>query len=471
MHHKRDQWFLAIDQGGHASRALVYNSNGALVESTYCEIETLEKPGNIVEHDANAFLASVTKVLDELAQKLGKNLTHISSAGLACQRSSIVCWNRENGKALSPVISWQDRRTADDLHRYSAHRELIQNKTGLLLNPHYGASKMRWCLENLPAIADAEHQGALVMSPVASYLLFHLLEQHPIVVDPANAGRTLIYDYKTGNWCDELLTVFGIKENTLPTCVNSIHSYGTIALHGHEIDFKLCTGDQSAAVFYSGMPQPDSLYINAGTGAFVQQIQNSLFDDDKSGLLKSIVFLDENQRLYVREGTVNGAGRALQWYAEKTGCPDYTKHLENWLNDFDSPPLFLNAIAGVGSPFWATFDSHFSRECSTEEGFVAIVESILFLLQSNINLFSHFQRIYISGGLSNSALFCQHLADLSSVVVCRQKVHEATAKGIFMLLSKTESSPEIEKEFIPHENGPLNQRFAYWQKEMRRILS
>ncbi|MDH5218913.1 MAG: FGGY-family carbohydrate kinase, partial [Gammaproteobacteria bacterium] len=124
-----------------------------------------------------------------------------------------------------------------------------------------------------------------------------------------------------------------------------------------------------------------------------------------------------------------------------------------------------------GSPFWATFDSHFSRECSTEEGFVAIVESILFLLQSNINLFSHFQRIYISGGLSNSALFCQHLADLSSVVVCRQKVHEATAKGIFMLLSKTESSPEIEKEFIPHENGPLNQRFAYWQKEMRRILS
>ncbi|MDH5217937.1 MAG: FGGY family carbohydrate kinase, partial [Gammaproteobacteria bacterium] len=259
MHHKRDQWFLAIDQGGHASRALVYNSNGALVESTYCEIETLEKPGNIVEHDANAFLASVTKVLDELAQKLGKNLTHISSAGLACQRSSIVCWNRENGKALSPVISWQDRRTADDLHRYSAHRELIQNKTGLLLNPHYGASKMRWCLENLPAIADAEHQGTLVMSPVASYLLYHLLEQHPIVVDPANAGRTLIYDYKTGNWCDELLTVFGIKENTLPTCVNSLHSYGTIALHGHEIDFKLCTGDQSAAVFYSGMPQPDSL--------------------------------------------------------------------------------------------------------------------------------------------------------------------------------------------------------------------
>lgn len=471
MHHKRDQWFLAIDQGGHASRALVYDSDGALIDSTYCEIETLEKPGNIVEHDANAFVASVKQVLNELAGKLGSNLTRIKLGGLACQRSSIVCWNRETGEALSPIISWQDRRTGDDLARYYPHQELIQNKTGLLLNPHYGASKMRWCLENLSAITDAEQQGTLVMSPVASYLLYHLLEHRPIVVDPANAGRTLLYDYKRGDWCDKLLTVFGINKAMLPTCVNSLHDYGTMVLNSHKIDFKLCTGDQSAAVFYSGIPQPDSLYINAGTGAFVQQIQGTLFGNDDDGLLKSIVYMDKNCRLYVKEGTVNGAGRALQWYAQKTQRPDYIKHLEGWLHEIDSPPLFLNAIAGVGSPFWASFDSHFDRKCSVEEGFVAIIESILFLLQSNIQLFRDFQRIYISGGLSNSATFCQYLANLSGIVVCRQKVHEATAKGLFMLLSKTSGSPEIEQEFIPLENHPISKRFACWQKEMSQILN
>lgn len=470
MHHKRDQWFLAIDQGGHASRALVYDSEGALIDSTYCEIETLEKPGNIVEHDAKAFVASVRQALEELAGKLGNDLTHIKYAGLACQRSSIVCWNRETGESLSPIISWQDRRTGNDLARYSTHQKLIQNKTGLLLNPHYGASKMRWCLENLPAVTSAERQGTLIISPVASYLLYHLLEQRPIVVDPANAGRTLLYDYKQGNWSDELLTVFGISRATLPACVNSLHDYGSIKLNGHEIDLKLCTGDQSAAVFYSGMPQADSLYINAGTGAFVQQIQDSLFSNNNDGLLKSLVYMDKNQRLYVKEGTVNGAGRALHWYAQKTGHLDYTEHLENWISHYDSPPLFLNAIAGVGSPFWASFDSHFDRKCSVEEGFVAIIESILFLLQSNIHLFSGFQRIYISGGLSNSATFCQYLADLSGVVVCRQKVHEATAKGLFMLSSNTAGSPEIEQEFMPGENTQLNQRFARWQKEMIRIL-
>ena len=471
MHHKREQWFVAIDQGGHASRALVYDSGGALIDSAYCEIETLEKPGNIVEHDPVAFVASVKQVLSELAEKLGKNLERIKFGGLACQRSSIVCWNRKTGEALSPIISWQDRRTGSDLEQYSAHLDLINEKTGLLLNPHYGASKMRWCLENLSDVAKAEHEGTLIMSPVASYLLYHLLEQNPTVVDPANAGRTLLYDFKSGDWCKELLNVFGIKKTTLPTCVNSLHDYGSLVLNGQEIDFKLCTGDQSAAVFYSGIPRADSLYINAGTGAFVQQIQDSLFENANTGLLTSIVYKDKNRRLYVKEGTVNGAGRALQWYAEKSGRLDFEKHLENWLNNYDSPPLFLNAIAGVGSPFWASFDSHFDRECGVEEGFVAILESILFLLQSNIHLFNDFKRIYISGGLSNSALFCQHLADLSGVTVCRQKIHEATAKGLFMLLSKTDSSPEIEQEFMPLQNGPLNHRFACWQKEMNRILS
>ena len=468
-HHKREQWFLAIDQGGHASRALLYDADGELLDSTYCEIETLEKANNIVEHDAIAFVESVQQVVNELAAKLGEDVIRIQSVGLACQRSSIVCWNKDTGEALSPIISWQDRRTDTDLQRYARYQDLIRDRTGLLLNPHYGASKMRWCLENLPAVEEAKQQGTLIISPVATYLLFHLLEQHPIFVDPANAGRTLLYDYKKGDWCEELLEAFDIDRSILPTCVPSKYDFGSLGLNGHSVNLRVCTGDQSAAVFYSGMPQSDSLYINAGTGAFVQQIRNDLFDDKVDGLLKSIVYADDKNCLYVKEGTVNGAGRALQWYGEKTGRIDYTDHLEKWFAEVESPPMFLNAISGVGSPFWTSFSSRFDRECAVEDGFVAIVESILFLLKSNIRLFDDFARIYVSGGLSNSDTFCQYLASLSGVVVCRQKVQEATSKGLFMLLSGKGGSPEVEQTFSPDENIELNQRYLAWRQEMVKL--
>jgi glycerol kinase len=338
-----------------------------------------------------------------------------------------------------------------------------------MLNPHYGASKIRWCLENIPGLEASQRERTLVISPVASYLLFHLLDERPVLVDPANAGRTLLFDFRSGDWSEELLKVFEIDDALLPHCVATRFDYGSLTFEGARIPLQICTGDQSAAVFFSGQPRMEDLYVNVGTGAFVQQIRQSFDDDANDGLLKSIVYSDDTQVLIVKEGTVNGAGRALQWYSRICDDADYVPHLETWLRQIENPPLFFNTVSGAGSPYWFTATPRFERECNVDEGFVAIIESIVFLLVTNIRLFSDCERILISGGLSNSDRFCQYMADLSALPVCRQKVHEATAKGLFVLLSGQSATPEIEHIFKPELNTGLEGRFEKWTRVMKQM--
>ena len=170
----------------------------------------------------------------------------VASAGLATQRSSIVCWDRVSGQALSPVISWQDRRAHEWLTRFALHAEEIHATTGLMLSAHYGASKLRWCLDHLPAVAQAQSEGRLAFGPLASYLVFRLTEERTLAVDPANAARTLLWNIKTLNWDEGLLHLFSIPASALPPCVPTRHHFGHLVAAGQRIPLALVSGDQSA---------------------------------------------------------------------------------------------------------------------------------------------------------------------------------------------------------------------------------
>ena len=474
----KESLFLALDQGGHASRALVFDHMGQIRSQGICEIGVSHPFPDRVEQDPEEVVASLNTAMTEVLTGLGGSHQNLSIvAGLATQRSSIVCWNRRTGRSLSPVISWQDRRASDWLNQVHEHAQEIHQITGLMLSPHYGANKLRWCLMHLPEVASAYASGVLSWGPLASYLLFRMLIDRPFLIDPANASRTLVWSLKTMNWDSKLLTMFALPAEPFPRCVPTFYQYGRLHMDARDIPVRVVTGDQSAALFASGRPRTDTAYINIGTGAFVQRpIGSHLIYAQR--LLTSIVLHDGTQPTYVLEGTVNGAGAALDWLAQKLHLTDWQNQLSEWLLRDCSPPLFLNGISGLAAPYWAPdFTSRFLKPGQPWEQAVAVVESIVFLLQAILaemdGSLPAAKQINISGGLAKLDGLCQRLADLTCTPVHRLADHEATARGTAYLLAGCPPEwpqPVPTQCFDPTEDRALDARYRSWHQAMSAAL-
>lgn len=468
-----DALYLALDQGGHASRALVFNGQGEPVAQAVQDIATTRN-GDCIEHDAEELVASLIAAIASVAAQLGSATSQVVSAGLATQRSSIACWDKHSGVALSPIISWQDRRAATWLNRFAAHREPIQSITGLVMSPHYGASKLRWCLDHLPAVKEALAEGRLALGPLASFLAFRLCHERPLLCDPANAGRTLLWNIQHQNWDDSLLRLFGVPHSALPQCVQTRHDFGHIQLGKHHIPLQIVTGDQSAALFAQGPCQPDSAYVNVGTGAFVLRIAPHRIDTHGK-LLSSIAYQDDSRIEYALEGTVNGAGSALSWLEASAGPLNIAAHGESWFTHPRTELLFLNGISGLGSPFWhANFPSQFLGTGTTGEKALAIMESVIFLLKTNLDeMAQHLQppnNIVISGGFSALNGFCQRLTDLCDVPIYRPTLTEATAKGTACLLANLPNWRATGTGFYPYSDPTLHYTYQRWLEAMRLLV-
>lgn len=470
---RREHLYLTIDQGGHASRALVFDYRGQCVASAVVDVQEQTPQPGWVEQDPGQLVRSIQQAVQQVLAELGDQTARIHCAGMATQRSSIVCWNRETGEALSPVISWQDRRAHERVQAMEIQREKIHTLTGLYLSAHYGASKLRWCLEQLPAVATARETGALAFGPLASYLAWQLLEEHPLKVDPANASRTLLWGLLKGDWEAELLRLFDIPLEALPEVVPSLHDYGTLVAGGRRIPLKLLNGDQSAAIFAYGEVQPETAYINVGTGAFVSRPMGHLPRQQRR-LLTSIVMDDGREGTYVLEGTVNGAGSALEWLEQELGLQDLFAQLPHWLGKCDEVPLFMNGISGLAAPYWIPdFPVMFEGEGDDAQKAVAVVESIIFLLFVNMSemhkLSSPPQSVQITGGLSRLDGMCQRLADLGGMPVYRPVSFEATARGTAWLLAGCPAEwpePGMGNWFKPKANPGIHRRFEKWEQAM-----
>lgn len=465
--------YLAIDQGGHGSRALAFNSQGQVVAKGVHEFGVSQPYPNWVEQDPDGLVSSVSTAVTQVVDTLGGRSVDIVAAGLATQRSTIACWDKESGVPLSPVISWQDRRAHDWLKRLHGHAERIHQITGLFLSAHYGASKLRWCLDNLAEVRDAYDAQRLAWGPVVSFLLFRLLAERPFVADPANASRTLLWSLKTRDWDPTLLKLFGLPGEPLPRCVSSRYTFGTLNVAGKQIPLSVVNGDQSAALFAFGRPRLDTAYINIGTGAFVQRLSDHYLGYAPR-LLTSVVLNDGDDLIYALEGTVNGAASALRWLERECGLTDLENHLPEWLAQESSPPLFLNGVSGLGSPYWVPdFPSRFIGEAQEWEKAVAVVESIVFLLQENLGrmceLASPPQQIQITGGLSRFDGLCRRVADLSGLPVYCPAECEATARGTAFLTAdcpRTWPETALGKCFEPSHSAALVARYRAWREAM-----
>lgn len=469
--------FLALDQGGSASRALVFDGAGHELAAARREVADRRPRPGWVEQDPGTVVASLrTVAAAALAGLDAAQRARVVACGLGCQRSSLVAWDRGSGVALSPILSWRDTRAADWLAAQALDVEAIRATTGLVPNAHFGLSKLRWCLDHLDAVRQAAAEGRLAIGPLAAFLACRLLEQRPCKVDPANASRTLLFDLGRGEWSDALLARFAIDRRWLPTIARSDADYGDLVVADRRLPLRLLSGDQSTAAFAYGELRSDAAYLNVGTGAFAYRLAPAA--PAASRLLRSVVHWSAAPQ-FVVEGTVNGAGSALAWFAQQHGLDDVGAALEaQWRDEAPGDAVFLNGIGGLGSPDWcADFPSRFLGEATVGQQLVAVAESIVFLIQRNLVLLQSVgepcTHVRASGGVSRSDRFCQALSDVSGLRLHRPAQCEASARGgAFLLAGRPDAwAPLPEQRFEPRPNPALHDRHRRWNEAMAAALA
>ncbi|MFW2371989.1 MAG: FGGY family carbohydrate kinase [Gammaproteobacteria bacterium] len=465
-------YILAIDQGSHATRAILFDAKGAIVDSAEQSIQLHRLDEHRVEQDADEILQSMQNVLASLTKH---KLAETTACALATQRSTVVAWDKITGKPLAPAISWQDRRSWQDLDQFASQCSQIKSITGLPLSPHYSAGKFRWLLNHQPAVQQAATAHRLCLGTLASYLMFHLLQQANHCIDHCNAQRTLLFDLEQLNWSKTLMDLFQIPESYLPECKPVCHDYGR--LKHYDIPLRCVSGDQNAAIYAHGPLAEDTALVNIGSGAFI--LSPCQHPEPESPLLSGLAVSNAFEQHYLVEGTVNGAGAALSWAQQQWPVADLNQQLPGWLDQLQHPPLFINTVGGLGSPWWKkAIAPHFinDQNHSLPERYVAIIESIVFLLMDNLRQLQQLKpirQLWLSGGLSRVDGLCQKLSDLSQLPVVRYHQTEATARGAAWLASEPSqtdfSQAKNNQSFSPVTNSGLQQRYAVFHQAIHSL--
>ena len=467
---------LTIDQGTHSTRAIVFDEIGRVVCTARQPVSLNRINRREVEQSPHEIWQSMQTVITSVLNDPAVDIKQITAAGMATQRSSVLAWDRVTGMPLSPVLSWQDRRVADQLITLASHDPAIRKKTGLHLSPHYGAGKMQWLLAHDESTKQALVEDTLAMGPLAAFLLHHLSEHSDNQVDDANASRTLLWNLQQRNWDASLLELFAIPSRILPTCIPICADYG-LTRQGN-IPITAVNGDQTAALYAQGKPSENTILVNIGTGAFVLLPIDDT-DARPAGLLAGISHSDGKTASYYIEGTVNGAAAALKWAVNQFAVHDMESQLPRWLEDIKTPTLFINTVGGLGAPWWQAGPEPYFLDAgvTAPEAMVAVIESIVFLLQANIELMTRHNpavnKIRITGGLANLDGLCQKLANLSGLSIERPVQVEATARGIAW---QAAGCPDVwpatgtSKLFTPDKDGPLSERYRLFFELLKKRL-
>jgi glycerol kinase len=468
---------LAIDQGGQSTRATVWDREGRCLGEARRPVESFESENGVcVEQEPEAVLRSVEEAVAEAVADAG---VRPEAAGLATQRASIVCFDVGTNQPLTPVISWQDRRAAEWLTDLALDGAEIRELTGLFPSAHYGASKIRWCLDHLPAVAAAAGSGTLRAGPLASFIARFLSRVGGYFLDPANGARTLLWDLRAGDYSERLLNAFEIPRTILPMPTANRHPFGVIATPLGEVPLTVMTGDQSAALFGMGTPPVGRILLNLGTGAFLQAVTARPEAVDRR-LLQSRVWTGSGKTVEVAEGTVNGAGSAIVAMVRGLGLDPYTVATETgrWLAEIEGPPVFLNGLGGLGSPYWVPqFTSEFVGEGDDAAKLVAVFESIAFLVTANAEAMEtclpEGGEIIVGGGLAAVDGLCRRIATLTGRTLARPPWPELTSVGLGFLTAGTPSEWRVaapQAVFPPLPDPALAARYARFRTELARRL-
>jgi glycerol kinase len=436
-------YILALDQGTTSSRAILFDEAGTIATVAQHEFEQFYPQPGWVEHDPMEILTSQLSCAVEALGKVGARPRDVAAIGITNQRETVIVWDRATGKPVHPAIVWQDRRTAALCGQLqeSGVGEDVSNRTGLVLDPYFSATKVAWILDNVPGARARADNGELAFGTVDSWLIWHLTSGHRHVTDVTNASRTLLFNIVKGEWDPELLRIFKIPQSLLPEVVWSSQNVGdvttTLGLGG--IAIAGIAGDQQAALFGQlcwGAGEAKNTY---GTGCFLLQNIGTEFIRSKNRLITTLAASAEHRLEYAFEGSIFIGGAVVQWLRDNLkliGASADVEALAASVPDTGGV-VFVPAFVGLGAPHW---DPHavgmiigLRRETLPGHIARAALESIAFqvadVLEAVESETTPLAALRVDGGAAVNNLLMQFQADVLGVPVVRPQVTETTALG------------------------------------------
>ncbi|MDB5972648.1 MAG: glpK [Hydrocarboniphaga sp.] len=436
---------LAIDQGTTSSRAIVFDRGGAKLASASRELpQSFPQPG-WVEHDAERIWTDTVACVREALARAGRKAADIAALGITNQRETTLIWNRKTGKTIHPAIVWQDRRTAEFCRRNGQHDEWIANKTGLLIDPYFSATKIAWLLEHVAGARDAAKRGELAFGTIDSWLLWNLSGGKLHATDATNASRTALFDIRRQQWDDELLAFFNIPAELLPEVRDCADDYGSTVpeLFGGPIAIRGVAGDQQAAVVGQACFEPGMIKSTYGTGCFMVLNTGREFTHSKNRLLSTVAYRLNGETTYALEGAIFVAGAAVQWLRDAVrliGAAGETEALARSIQDTQGVYL-VPAFTGLGAPYWDPEARGAIFGLTRDSGIAHIVRAALEstcyqtrdLMLAMAGDACTPTELRVDGGMVVNDWLTQFLADVLQIDVLRPQVVETTALGAALL--------------------------------------
>ena len=437
------KFIVSIDQGTTSSRAILFNLKGHSVYTSQTEFTQYFPQDGWVEHNPNEIWNTTLKALKDVIKKSKKLKGKILTIGITNQRETTILWDKITGKAVYNAIVWQDRRAADYCKKLIKQKKetIIYNKTGLLIDAYFSATKIKWIIDNVPKARELINKKRLLFGTVDSFLLWKLTKGADHATDATNASRTMLFNITTNKWDEQILKMLNIPKSILPTVKDCSADFGHTdpSLTGKSYSITGMVGDQQSATIGQCCFEPGSLKSTYGTGAFVLLNTGNKKIYSKNRLLTTICYRINGKTTYALEGSIFIAGAGVQWLRDKIKLIKKASDTEKIIKSLKSNKgiYLVPAFTGLGAPYWAVNArgvlSGLTRDTGPKEIVRATVESVayqthdLFEAMNNDGLKP--RSIKVDGGMVKNNWFSQFLSDVLNVKVLRPKVHETTALG------------------------------------------
>ena len=452
------KYILAIDQGTTSSRAIVFDEDQKIISESQREYE-LQYPNNgWVEADPDEILNSVEETINNVLDGLPHE---IAACGITNQRETVVVWDKSSGKPIYPAIIWQDRRTSDLCNKLKDKDNLeneIREKTGLLLDPYFSASKIKWILDNVENAREKAISGELCFGTIETYLIWNLTEEKNHKTDATNASRTMLMNLKTTQWDESLLKIFNIPKIILPEICPCDDTFGSIKAHGMKFPITGVIGDQQSALFGQNCFEFGEMKSTYGTGCFLMVNTKEQIHKSEARLLSTVGCMLGNKTTYALEGSIFSAGTSIQWLRDEMEFFTDASESEGLIDEnFDSKGInFIPAFTGLGAPHWNSEirgSIHgIQRDSSRKDIITAVFKAIAFqtleildaLEKDGVSVSS----LKVDGGMVQNKRFLQLLSNILSTDIKKPDQIESTAVGAFkiaLLGSGIKNIDEIKK--------------------------
>lgn len=457
------KYILALDQGTTSSRAIVFDKKGNIISIAQKEFtQYFPKPG-WVEHDPLEIWATQTGVAAQAIANKNLNAENIAAIGITNQRETVVVWNKKTGQPVYNAIVWQDKRTSDfcDELKQQGHTDLIRNKTGLVIDSYFSATKVKWILDNIDGARASAEAGELVLGTIDTWLIWNFTKGEQHITDVTNASRTMLFNINTMQWDDELLALFSIPKSMLPQVKQSseIYGYTKSTFYDTKIPIAGIAGDQQAALFGQMCTKPGMVKNTYGTGCFMLMNIGGKLIASKNNLLTTVAWKINDKTTYAFEGSVFIAGAVVQWLRDGLKIIRTSADVESLAKSVDNSEglYFVPAFSGLGAPHWnqhaqgtmfgmtrGTTDAHIAR--AALESIAYQTMDILKAMEADSGI--SIKELRVDGGATINDMLMQFQSDVLGTTTVRPKIIETTAMGAAFLAGLAvgywESPEEIE---------------------------